>query len=99
MIEQDRLTRISVARDTSVHTSEGFGVGDTAEEIREAYGDRLVETPHKYIESPAAYLTVWTVPPPPDSSARGIVYEVGPDARVAYIHAGTASIQYVEGCL
>ena len=34
---------------------------------------------------------------PPDS--RGIRYEVGDNGKVAFIHAGGPSIQYVEGCL
>ena len=99
MLEEGRLTRISVARDTSIRTAEGFVVGDAADEIRAAYGPRVEMTPHKYVDAPAAYLTVWSVPPPPDSTARGIVYEIGLDARVEQIHAGTASIRYVEGCL
>lgn len=99
MLEQGRLTRISVAREAEVRTPEGFGVGSAAEEIRAAYGSRAESTPHKYLAAPAEYVTVWTRGGPEAPDARGIVYETGLDGRVAQVHAGSRSIQYVEGCL
>lgn len=98
MIEQGRLTRISVSDGARVTTEEDFAVGDAASVLKAAYGDRAEVTPHKYVPAPAEYLTVWQTDPS-GTDARGIVYEVGPDARVAHIHAGGPSIQYVEGCL
>lgn len=98
MLEQGRLTRISVARNAEVRTPEGFGVGSPAAEIRTAYGARAEATPHKYLDAPAEYLTVWTVAAE-GPAARGIVYEIGTDGRAAQVHAGSSSIRYVEGCL
>ena len=98
MIEGGRLTRISVARDAAVRTDAGLGVGDPAAAVRAAYGARATSTPHKYVDAPAEYITVWQTEAS-DSTARGIVYEVGEDGRVAQVHAGSSSIQYVEGCL
>lgn len=98
MIEDDRLTRITLSDGTGITTGKGFGVGDAAAPIKEAYGADAVVTPHKYSSAPAEYITVWkTAPDAPEM--RGIVYEIGPDGLVAHIHAGTSSIQYVEGCL
>ncbi len=98
MIERDTLTRISVSQPAKLKTDRGFGIGDSASVIQTAYGSAAVSGLHKYEEAPAAYITVWTKKPPaPD--ARGIVYEVGRDARVKHIHVGGPSIQYVEGCL
>lgn len=98
MIEQGRLTRITLSRDAEVRTPEGFGLGSPADSVEAAYGTRVTRTPHKYEEAPSAYLTVWEVAPP-DPDARGIVYEIGSDGRVQHVHAGSSSIQYVEGCL
>ncbi len=98
MIEQGYLTRITMIRNPAVQTERGFGVGDPAAPIREAYGDSALVSPHKYSPAPAEYITVWRTPPP-DPDARGLVYEIGSDGRVSHIHAGSASIQYVEGCL
>ena len=98
MIEDGRLTRITLARDAQVKTEHGFGVGDTAAEIKASLGARAVATPHEYGEAPSEYLTVW-LRPPSDPEPRGIVYEIGADGRVAQVHAGGASIQNVEGCL
>jgi hypothetical protein len=98
MVERGRLTRISLGAGSEVRTDRGFGVGATAAAVRDAYGDRAVASPHQYQPAPAEYVTVWeTAPPGPN--ARGIVYEIGADGRVARVHAGGASIQYVEGCV
>jgi hypothetical protein len=97
MVEQGRLTRISVSDPANVETEGGLSVGDSASAVRSHFAARAVVTPHKYVAAPAEYLTVWTLAPPaPD--ARGIVYEVGDQGRVTHIHAGGPSIQYVEGC-
>ena len=98
MLEQGRLTRISLRTPARVETEGGLAVGDSATEVTGHFGERAMVTPHKYEAAPARYLTVWTVAPPaPD--AKGIVYEVGGEGRVARIHAGGSSVQYVEGCL
>src|SRR5690606_31062491 len=51
MLEQDRVTRITLSAGTGITTERGFGVGDPAAPIREAYGTDAVASPHKY--SPA----------------------------------------------
>ncbi|HEX6926754.1 MAG TPA: hypothetical protein VF167_15135 [Longimicrobiaceae bacterium] len=99
MVERDRVTRITISAGADVRTDRGFGVGGSAEEIKQAYGEAAETMPHKYSPAPAEYITVWTVRPGSSGEARGIVYEVGEDGRVAHIHAGGPSIQYVEGCL
>lgn len=98
MIEQGRLTRISISAPAAVKTDRGRGVGDAASAITAAYGDDAVVSPHKYVGPPAAYITIWAVAPP-GAAARGIRYEIGDDGRVAHVHAGGPSIEYVEGCL
>ncbi|HEX8384669.1 MAG TPA: hypothetical protein VF576_00715 [Rubricoccaceae bacterium] len=98
MVEEGRLSRVSLLPGSDVKTEEGFGVGDEASAVKAAYGADAVVTPHTYSDAPAAYVTVWRA----DSSgsdARGIVYEVGSDGRVSHVHAGGPSIHYVEGCL
>ena len=98
MLVQGRLARITLVRDSPVKTQEGFGVGADAAAIEAAYGDRAVATPHKYLDAPAQYITVWTRRSDgPD--ARGVRYETGLDGRVSHVHAGGPAIEYVEGCL
>ena len=97
MVEQGRLTRISLSDPARVETEGGLSVGDSASAVSAHYGTRAVSSLHKYSPAPAGYLTVWTKAPPA-SDARGIVYELGTDGRVEHIHAGGPSIQYVEGC-
>ena len=98
MVEQGRLTRISLLAGSPVRTERGFMVGDSASAVEAAYGAEAVTSPHKYVPAPARYVTVWRTEPP-SSGARGLVYEVGADGLVSHIHAGGPSIQYVEGCL
>ncbi|MGI8944170.1 MAG: hypothetical protein ACR2FJ_08090 [Qipengyuania sp.] len=111
MVEDGRLTSISLIRQAKVKTDRGLGLGIPAAEVRAAYGDKLQATPHKYGEPPQEYLTVWAtgggVPMRAGAAAatgevpansRGIQYEVNASGNVGAIHAGGPSILYVEGC-
>ncbi len=95
MIERGVLTRISVNENNGVATAAGIRVGAPADRVLQAYGDRVTLEPHKYVEPPAAYLTVWRE----GGERRGIRYEVGPEGTVTHIRGGGESIEYVEGCL
>lgn len=104
MIENGVLTSISLSAGSTIQTSEGLSVGDRADAVRAAYGDRLDALTHNYIGPPAEYLTVWSTGEitdngTSDSNARGIRYETNADGVIELIHAGGPSIQYVEGCL
>jgi hypothetical protein len=104
MIEEGRLTRISLIDGAKVKTDRGLGLGATAAAVRAAYGPALQAEPHKYEEAPAQYLSAWAKDPPKDerspapATARGIVYAVGAKGVVQSISAGGPSILYVEGC-
>ena len=104
MMEDGRLTRITLMSGSEIQTDKGLRVGATAAQVRAAYGPAIRSGHHKYQDPPAEYLTAWTrggagdeEAAPPDS--RGIRYEVDQEGKVALIHAGGPSIQYVEGCL
>ena len=104
MIEEGRLTRISLIDGAKVKTDRGLGLGATAAAVRAVYGHALQVGPHKYEEAPAEYLSAWAKDPPKDEkspapvTARGIVYEVGDKGVVQSVSAGGPSILYVEGC-
>ena len=98
MIERGRLTRISLGRYPDVKTTAGLGVGDSVRAVLAAH-PRAERGPHKYQSAPAEYVTVWSPGATTGDARRGIVYEIGTDARVMRVHAGGPSIQYVEGCL
>ena len=93
MFEQGRLTRISVGEKSKVTTPRGIGHGATAAQVRRKYPEGLKAEPHHYLDLPGEYLTYWTVP-----KKRGVRFETDLKRRVETIHAGTDSIQYVEGC-
>ncbi|WP_428407418.1 hypothetical protein [Hyphococcus sp.] len=103
MLTDGRLARITIGRDAKVKTGEGLGLGASAREVKDAYGDAAEIMPHKYAAAPAEYITVWDKDRPEsyitDDSARGLRYVVGKDGTVEQIHAGGPAIQLVEGCL
>jgi len=103
MIQEGKLTRISLVELSPVKTDKGLGIGDAADTVKLAYGDAAKATPHKYQDKPAEYITAWaggprSEPYVEDEAARGIVYEVDGTGKVGAVHAGGPSIQYVEGC-
>ncbi|MEM8695260.1 MAG: hypothetical protein AAGE05_04475 [Pseudomonadota bacterium] len=104
MIEQGTLARVTLVGDTEVRTPESITVGDSADQVRAAYGEELRTMPHTYVDAPGEYLTIWTMGDvgengTSDENARGIRYEIGENGMVQLIHAGGPAIQYVEGCL
>lgn len=93
MFEDKKLTRISLAEGSKISTLRGITVGVSASAVRKAYGPKLKSEPNTYIEAPAEYLTYWVRP-----NRSGICFEVDEKRKVYVIHAGSQSIQYVEGC-
>lgn len=93
MLEDTKLTRISLAEGSRIATLRGIRVGAGASAVREAYGPKLKSEPNTYIEAPAEYLTYWVRPNRSD-----IRFEVDKKRKVYVIHAGSQSIQYIEGC-
>jgi len=102
MIENGVLTRVSVIQGGQVRSDRDIGVGDPAAQVKTLYGPLVRASPHKYVEAPAEYLTVWSrgggAQYVQDPNARGLVYEINRDGRVQAIRGGGPSIQYVEGC-
>lgn len=104
MLEKGVLTRLTAIRGSDVMTEDGVGVGFDGEQLKARYGSAAEVTPHKYQDAPAAYVTIWSGKTSPssgyvtDPAARGFNFEIGQDGKVAFIHAGGPSIQYVEGC-
>ncbi|MFS0709453.1 hypothetical protein [Brevundimonas phoenicis] len=103
MMEKGVLTRLTAIKGSVVKTEDGVGVGYDGERLKTNYAAAEV-TPHKYQDAPAAYVTIWPGADRPqnthvmDPAARGLRFEIGQDGKVAFIHAGGPSIQYVEGC-
>ena len=93
MFEGGTLTRITLAPGTDITTPRGIGPGASADAVRRAYGKSLQSEPNTYIEAPAEYLTLWTV-----RDQKGVRFETDEKRKVYLIHAGGASIQYIEGC-
>lgn len=104
MVENGVLTRLTAMKGSTVKTADGVGVRDDGEQLKARYGAAATVTPHKYEGAPSAYVTVWPGKPQlqgayvTDPTARGLVFEIGQDGKVAFIHAGGPSIQNVEGC-
>ena len=98
MVEDGVLTSVQLASTSVLKTDRGLGIGDTALAVKQAYGADARVTPHKYVDAPAEYITVWTTADHDGPAARGIRYNIGADGRVQAIAVGGPSILYVEGC-
>jgi hypothetical protein len=93
MFEGDVITRISASDEaTHTRTDQNVGVGSTGAEVRTAYQNVIQQGAH-YSDPPAHNLVVWTVP-----EQSGLLFEVNEQGVVTAVHAGGASILYMEGC-
>lgn len=93
MFEGDRLTRITASSEAPrTRTAQNVGVGSTDAEVRTAYQNVIEQGAH-YAGPPAHNLVVWTVP-----EQSGLLFEVNEQGVVTSVHAGSASILYMEGC-
>lgn len=103
MVLDGKLSRVSIIPPSTLRTDRGFGLASSPNEIKAAYGDAAVVTPHKYMGPVGEDIIVWNGGPPnvefvQDPAARGVRYETDDQGRVTQIHGGDASIQMVEGC-
>lgn len=92
MINDGRLSRITLYDDPTFKTDKGIGIGARPADVMAAYPG-IVSTPHEYENPPAVYLTLWTKP-----EKEGTRFEINHEGVVGSIHAGDETIQYVEGC-
>ncbi|MGE3745906.1 MAG: hypothetical protein AB7G25_09425 [Sphingomonadaceae bacterium] len=94
IIEDGVVRRISVGQRSDVKLIEGIGVGASEQQVRDAFpGFR--DEPHKYVDSPAKYLTA----PNAESGDPALRFEIGEDSKISLIHVGTVPVlRYVEGC-
>lgn len=92
MLEEGRVTRISVSGASPIRTREGLGFGSTAAQVRMIYGAELREAPHPYVGGGLS-LTWWA-----SEGTAGLRFETDADGRVTAVHGGGPAIAYVEGC-
>ena len=92
--EQGKVRRITAGQRSAVRLSENMGVGSTETEVIKAFPGFRAE-PHKYVASPAKYLTAQNAA----SSDPALRFEIGADGKVSLIHVGMMPVLgYVEGC-
>ncbi|QIG81736.1 hypothetical protein G5C33_02045 [Sphingosinithalassobacter tenebrarum] len=94
IVSDEIVRRITVGQRSDVTLVEGIGAGATEAQVREAFpGFR--ETPHKYVDAPAKYLTA----PNADSGDPALRFEIDAQGEVSMMHVGTMPVLgYVEGC-
>lgn len=94
IVEEGVVRRITVGGQSEVKLTEGIGPGASEAEVRAAFPG-FHEEPHKYVESPAKYLTA----PGAASGDPALRFEIGLEGRVSLMHVGTMPVLgYVEGC-
>lgn len=94
IIEQGKVRRITAGQQSAVKLSEILGVGSTEKEVLNSFPGFRAE-PHKYVASPAKYLTA----PNAASGDSALRFEIEADGKVSLIHFGMMPVLgYVEGC-
>jgi hypothetical protein len=91
MVEQRNVTRVDVTSGPTA-TSAGVRIGDTEEEVKSAYPDRITVTPHKY-NTGGHYLTYT-----PANGGGKIVFETDGSKVTRFRSGATPSVDNVEGC-
>lgn len=94
IVEAQRVQRVTIGGQSDVKLREGIGVGTPEAKVRAAFPS-FREEPHKYVESPAKYLTA----PDAASGRPALRFEIDRDGKVSFIHVGLMPVlAYVEGC-
>jgi hypothetical protein len=94
IIEQGKVRRITAGQNSAVKLSQNMGVGSTEKEVLKSFPGFRAK-PHKYVASPAKYLTT----PNAASGDAALRFEIGADGKVSLIHVGMMPVLgYVEGC-
>lgn len=93
IVEEDRVRRISLGQRSTVKLAEGIATGDSEAAVKKHFP--YPETPHKYVDAPAKYMTS----PDADSGRPALRIEIGREGNVSQIHVGTMPVLgYVEAC-
>ncbi len=94
IVTEGKVRRITIGKNSDVKLVEGIGIGATEKDVEKWFAGFRSEL-HKYIESPAKYLTA----PNAESGDPALRFEIGKDGKVSLIHIGTMPVLgYVEGC-
>ena len=94
MVTGGKVRRITVGQRSDVKLIEGLGVGASESDVKKWFAG-FREEPHKYVETPAKYLTA----PNAASGDPALRFEIGSDRKVSMMHVGTMpELGYVEGC-
>jgi len=92
MISNGRVARVEVNA-PGIKTRSGLGVGDTEARVKQALGNAIEITPHKYVAPDGNYLTVWA------SDKKSAVRFETLLGKVTSFYAGRVpEVEYVEGC-
>jgi hypothetical protein len=96
MLLGGRIARIEINRNSPVRMLGGIRRGDTEDDVRAAFGPRVVATPHAYVVG--HYLTIgWRTGP---YTNRGIRFETNEAGTITAAYAGRRdAIRFIEGCL
>jgi hypothetical protein len=96
MLDEGRVARVEIARESRIATSAGARIGDTEARIKELYKGRVAVTPHEYTDG--HYLTV--TPPPGSGEDRNyrLVFETDGNRVLRYRGGKLPQVGWVESC-
>ena len=96
MLDEGRVARVEIVRESRIATSAGARIGDTEARIKELYKGRVAVTPHEYTDG--HYLTV--TPEPGSEADRNyrLVFETDGNRVLRYRGGKLPQVGWVESC-
>jgi hypothetical protein len=93
MVLENKIARVD-ATEAGITSDKGAKIGDTEEQVKALYGDRVTVSPHKYVDG--NYLTVRAADA--SDTVHAIVFETEKGVVTRFRGGAKPGVQFVEGC-
>lgn len=93
MVIENRIARVD-ATEAGITSDKGAKIGDTEDQVKSLYGDRVTVSPHKYTDG--HYLTVRAADA--SDTVHAIVFETDKGVVTRFRGGAKPGVQFVEGC-
>jgi hypothetical protein len=94
MVENGKISRVDVTRNSTIKTTTGAKIGDTEDRIKSLYPNQVSVQPHKYTDG--HYLVVKSKYP--EEKDFRLIFETDGKKVLRYRSGLLPGVEYVEGC-
>lgn len=95
MVSDGEIVRVDVVDNADITTLSGYGIGSTTQELLDAFGDRIEQSPHP--SSEGEYVTF--VPVDELDLDKRVIWETDEAGVVTAMRSGRVPfVDFIEGC-